>query len=288
MIITYSIAEKIKEMPMLSVVASKLLELTGNDEHSIQDIVRIVENDPYLTSRILRVVNSAAFSPMEPIVTVSKAIVFLGEKMVTGIAIGSCSAKVFKNPLDGYEAAAGALWEHSLKTAISARELSAFLKANISSNLAFTAGLLHDIGKSVISEFLHGSADRLVSMFDEGITEDFLGAEKDTVGTDHAEVGYELARHWRIPEPITVVIRYHHHPARAEGEYKPLVYSVHLADLLAMMVGADTGADSLAYTLDENYSNYIDISKDQLAKVLLRVQEEFSRTKESIIGGEEA
>jgi len=288
MIITYSIAEKIKEMPMLSVVASRLLELTGDDEHSLQDIARIVENDAYLTSRVLRVVNSAAFSPTEPINTVSKAIIYLGEKMVTGIAIGSCSAKVFGNRLDGYEAAAGALWEHSLRTAISARELSAFSKENISSNLAFTAGLLHDIGKSVISEFLHGSADHMVNMCDEERAKDFLSAERDMVGTDHAEVGYELAGHWRIPEPITLAVRYHHHPNRVEDKYRSLVYLVHLGDLLAMMGGAGTGADSLAYTIDENYSEYVNINKDQLAKVLLRVQEEFSRTRESILGGEEA
>ncbi len=288
MITTVSISDRIKEMPMLSVVASRLLELTGGDDHSLQDVAKIVENDAYLTTRVLRVVNSAAFAPIEPIHTVSKAIVYLGEKMVVGIAIGACSAKIFKNPLSGYEAAAGALWEHSLRTAIAAREIASYTKKVISSNLAFTAGLLHDIGKSVISEFLHGNVDEMVNMCDEGRVENFLKAERNTIGTDHAEVGCELATHWHLPESLATVIRYHHEPNKSDDKYRPLVYAVHVGDLLAMMGGTGTGADSLSYTIDENYLEFIDINKDHLARVLLKVQEEFSRTKESILGSEEA
>lgn len=288
MIVTNSILDRVKEMPLLSVVASRLLELTGDDDHSLQDVAKIVENDAYLTTRVLRVVNSAVFSPIEPITTVSKAIVYLGEKTVMGIAIGSCSAAVFKKPLNGYEAAAGALWEHSLRTAIASREISIFVKEKISSNLAFTAGLLHDIGKSVISEFLDGNVNQMVNMCDEGKVEDFLSAEKNTVGTDHAEIGYELATHWRLPEPLVMVIKYHHHPNLCDGEYGALVYTVHLGDILAMMGGTGTGADSLSYTIDEKYSEFIDISKDHLAIVLLKIQEEFARARESILGSEEA
>ncbi len=287
MIMTKSVSDKIKEMPMLSVVASRLLELSGDEEHSLQDVAKIVENDAYLTTRILRVVNSAAFAPNSPITTVAKAILNIGEKMVMGIAVGSCSAKVFKDPLDGYEAAAGGLWDHSLRTAIAAREIANYSKREISASLAFTAGLLHDIGKSVISEFLVGNTEMLTDMCDEGKAGDFLDAERTLVGTDHSEVGQQLAVHWGIPQPLVESIRYHHRPEQASEENKHLVYSVHLSDLLAMMGGSGTGADSLAYKIDDNYESFIDIGKDQLAVLLLKVQEEFFGTKKSIFGSEE-
>lgn len=287
LIITDNIADRVKEMPMLSAVVSRLLQIMGDDDHSLQDIVYIVQNDAFLTSRVLRVANSAAYAPLEPIQTILKAIACLGEKMVMGIAIGSGSAKVFKRSLDGYESAAGELWDHSLRSAIASREIANYSALRQSSSLAFTAGLLHDIGKSIISEFLQGSTEQLTNLCDEGAAEDFLAAEREKVGTDHAAVGYELARHWRLPETLGAVIRYHHHPTEADDEFKELVYTAHLGDIVAMMGGTGTGADSLAYKIDRNYDKYIEMGKEELALVLLRVEEEFHRTKKSIIGSGE-
>lgn len=282
-----SIDARIKEMPMLSVVASRLLELVGDRNYSINDISRIVENDAYLTSRVLRVANSAAYSPIEPIQTVDKAISYLGEKMLIGIAVGSGSAKVFSKTLDGYEGRAGELWDHSLRTAIASRELATFVIKEISPNLAFTAGLLHDIGKSVISDFLGGTARQLTSLCDKGTVEDYLAAERETTGTDHCETGFLLAEHWRLPSRLKAAIRYHHHPGQAEEDNKSIVYAVHLGDIVSMMGGAGTGADTLAYKIDDNYDKYIEIGKDDLSIVLLRVEEEFSRTKKFVFGSEE-
>lgn len=282
-----SVAVRIREIPMLSAVVSRLLEITSNEDHSINDVSRIVENDTFLTSRILRIANSAAFSPIEPIQTVSKAVSYLGEKMLIGIAIGSGSGKVFRKPLEGYESGVGELWEHSLRTAIASREISNLVKKDSISDIAFTAGLLHDVGKSVISEFLEGNTRELTSLCDQGMAEDFLAAEKTMTGTDHSEVGYQLAQHWRLPAALSEVIRYHHHPAQADEGHRTLVYAVHLGDIIAMMGGAGTGADSFAYKIDENYDKYIGISKEDLALVLLKVEVEFSKTKKFVFGSEE-
>lgn len=282
-----SITLRIKEMPMLSVVASRLLELTGNPDHSIKDVARIVENDAYLTSRVLRVANSAAYATLEPIQTISKAVSYLGEKMLIGLAIGSGSAKVFDKPLDGYESKAGELWDHSLRTAIASRELADLAKNGLSTNIAFTAGLLHDIGKSIISDFFEGSAKALTSMCDNGIVEDFLAAERNITGTDHCEVGYQLAVHWNLPDSIKSVIRYHHHPEQGNEEDRLLLYAVHLGDIVAMLGGVGTGADAFAYRIDENYNKYINIGKDELYLVLLTVEDEFSKTKKFVFGSEE-
>ena len=282
-----SIARRIKEMPMLSVVASRLLELTGDQDHSIIDVARIVENDAYLTSRVLRVANSAAYSPIEPIQTISKAVSYLGEKMLIGIAVGSGSAKVFDKPLDGYESKAGELWDHSLRTAIASRELADLARSGLSTNIAFTAGLLHDIGKAIISDFFEGSAKDLTFMCDNGIVEDFLAAERNMTGTDHCEVGYQLAGHWNLPDSLKSAIRYHHHPEQGKEEDKLLLYAVHLGDIVAVLGGVATGADAFAYRIDQNYNKYISVGQDELNLVLLRVEEEFSKTKNFVFGSEE-
>jgi putative nucleotidyltransferase with HDIG domain len=282
-----NIAEEIKkrilEIPMLSVVATRLLELTGDENHSLKDVVNIVENDPFLTARVLRIANSAAYSAGHSITSLNKAIIHLGEKMVAGVAIESCSTKVYGKALEGYESGPGELWDHSLQTAIAAREIAPYAHRGVSTDLAFTAGLLHDIGKSIISDLFKGVTGKMAGICKEK-SADFLQAEREMVGTDHAEVGYELGLHWKLPEILCMAIRHHHKPDDCVDKYKGLVFVVHIADLVAMMGGSGTGADVLSYKIDENYEKYVTIGSDDLASIILNVQIDFIRTKKFVTG----
>ena len=282
-----TIKNRVTEMPMLSFVVSKLLEIIGNDNHSLSDVVEIVQNDASLTTRVLKVANSAAYFRGNPISTLKRAIAHLGEKTVVDIAVGSCTFQVLNRPLKGYDSASSELWDHSLCAAIAAREIARFADGSVPPDLAFTAGLLHDIGKSIISEFLEGNVEKITRWCDQKKVEDYLEAEKDLVGTNHAEVGYQIALHWKLPEPLCATIKHHHYPNKAEQEHRPLVYLVHLGDMLAMMAGSGTGSDSLAYKIDPGYQDYAAFGKDDLSEVLLNVQEQFAKTKNSIVESEE-
>jgi len=283
MIISEDIKKRVLEIPLLSVVATRLLAMTGDENHSLKDVVNIVENDPYLTARVLRIANSAAFSTGHSITTLNKAIIHLGEKIVAGIAIGSCSSKVFNRALEGYESGPGDLWDHSLQTAIAAREIASYAHHGVSRDLAFTAGLLHDIGKSIISDLLKGNTEKMAGICKEK-SADFLVAEREIIGTDHTEAGYELALHWRLPEVLCMAIRHHHKPDNCVDKHKSLVYVIHIADLVAMMGGSGTGADILNYKIDDNYEKYVTIGNDDLASIILNVQMEFLRTKKFVTG----
>ncbi|MCP4705817.1 MAG: HDOD domain-containing protein [candidate division Zixibacteria bacterium] len=283
MIVTKSIADRVKEMPMLSVVSTRLMELLGEENYSVRDVVGIVENDAILTSKILRAANSVAFSPRVPITSVMAAINNMGEKVIMGIAIESCAPKVFNEPLGGYMSEAGQMWDHSLCTAIGARILSSYTIKESSSNLAFTAGLLHDIGKSVMSVILEGKTEEMMGHIDSG-EGSFLDAEKSIAGMDHAELGYELAQHWKLPDQLANAIKFHHHPLDVDDKYKTLVYTVHLGDVLAMMAGIGTGVDGLSYTIDPTYKEYIEIEENQLAIVIADIQDEFYKTKQALLG----
>lgn len=279
------ILEKVTNLPMLSNVASRLLMLVGDPDHSHKDVVSLVENDPTLTARILKVANSAALSRGNEITTLSRAVMQLGEKMIVGIAIGSCTDRVYNEPLDGYAGPKGILWDHSLLCGIASREVASFSKSEVSSDLAFTSGLLHDIGKSIISEFLKGNESVMTAWLDAGKVEDFLHAENEVIGTDHAKVGLELARHWSLPRPISECIELHHNPESASDENKNLVYIVHIGDIVAMLAGTGTGSDSLAYRMDEKYSDYLKITPGDIQKTILNCQQEFERTKNAIFAG---
>lgn len=272
----------VKSVPMLSASASLLLQLTAQADHDLADVINLVKTDANLTARVLKVVNSAAFSLINNITSVDRAVSYLGERIVVSIAIGDCAGKLFKKELSGYEAVGGDLWKHDLRTAIAAREVVVQSGAEISPELAFTAGLLHDIGKALISDYLQGTVPEAVELItaEEGL--DYLDAEEKLVGFDHTRAGYELAKEWKLPDELAEVILHHHDPARASEEYRPLVYAVHLGDNIAMMGGFGTGADSLRYKLDPQYTDYIKIGPKTLANIMLTVDMEFEKLEESL------
>ncbi len=277
----------VQSVPMLSPSASQLLQLTSQPDHDLVDVINLVRNDANLTARVLKIVNSAAFALVNTVTSIDRAISYLGERIIVGIAIGDCAGQLFDKELSGYESAGGDLWKHDLRTAIASREVVTQSGADISSELAFTAGLLHDIGKSLISDYLQGSVVDAVEMIstEEGL--DYLDAEEKLVGFDHTQAGYELAKAWQLPEELAEVIRYHHEPAKASEEFRSLVYAVHLGDNIAMMGGFGTGSDSMRYKLDQNYSDYIRISPNTLASIMLNVDIEFEKLEGSLMSSGE-
>jgi putative nucleotidyltransferase with HDIG domain len=272
----------VKSVPMLSASASQLLQLTAKQDHELMDIVTLVKTDATLTARVLKVVNSAAFGLINDITSIDRAISYLGERIIVSIAIGDCAGKLFEKELSGYEAAGGDLWKHDLRTAIAAREVVVQSDAEISPDLAFTAGLLHDIGKALISDYLKDSAPEALELISSQDSKDYLDAEEQMIGFDHTRAGFELAKVWKLPAELAEVIHHHHNPADAADPYRELVYAVHLGDSIAMMGGFGTGSDSMQYRLDSNYSDYFNLTPKTLANIMLTVDMEFEKLAQSL------
>ncbi len=272
----------VASVPMLSTCASQLLHVTAKEDHELIDVIDLVRNDANLTARALKVVNSASFSLVNKITSIDRAVSYLGERIVVGVALGDCAGKLFEKELSGYEAKDGSLWRHDLRTAIASREVALQGGMDISPALAFTAGLLHDIGKALISDYLDGSVADAVEIVSTKNELNYLDAEKELVGFDHTQAGYELAKAWQLPEELAEVILHHHEPSKAKDEFKPLVYAVHLGDNIAMLGGGGTGSDSMRYQLDNAYTDFIKITPNTLATVMLNVDIEFTKLESSL------
>jgi len=271
--------EKIRTIPPLSQSAMRLMELMNNPNRSLQQVAEIVQNDPSLTANVLKVVNAPAFGLGRPVTSLSRALSFLGERMIVGIALGSSAPGVYGKPLAGYESEAGELWEHSLRTAIASREMAGRALADIPADSAFTAGILHDIGKSLLSEFIEGKTREIISSIAEEEDLGFLEAERRLLGFDHCQAGLALAEHWNLPEILRQAISHHHEPANAPDEHRPLVFCVHLGDMIAMLGGTGVGADCLAYPLEERFQEYVSLTEDQVEEIALSVAMEFEKTR---------
>ncbi len=273
------IVDHVRSIPPLSQSAMRIMKIMRQAEYSLIDISHVVEFDAALTANVLKVVNSPSFGLGSPVNSVTRAVTFLGDKTVAGIALASCSPYVYDSPLNGYEAERGELWGHSLFAAIAAREISFAARKPLSAETAYTGALVHDIGKAVLTIFFEGRARELLLSIDTNGTDDFATMERQVFGINHAEVGEALARHWNLPEELAHCIRYHHEPNNAPAQYRPLVFAVHLADMLSMLSGAGTGADSLQYSLDPSWEEYFNLSQEDVESIMLDTAMEYERLR---------
>ena len=279
------IISRIRKVHPLSHTAQQIMAILCGSGQSLKNLARIIETDAALTARVLTIVNATALSRTEPITTVAAAMAAIGDRVMLGIALDYCTDGLMLNPLEGYRAEQGKLWEHNLLTALAARVVAMMSPMEVNADEAFTGGILHDIGKPVLSEFLKGSTDELIMEIDRGILPDYLAAEEEKLGTNHCIIGAAMAKMWNLPSPFPEIIRHHHHPQAADEKYRRIIYTVHLGDIIAMMKGSGTGCDSMCYQLENGYKELLGIRKDQAPAIMLRVDEEFQKMKALVNGG---
>lgn len=275
-----AIRRAIAEIPRLSAAATRLLSLVQETDHGLAEVVAIVKNDALLTSRVLMVVNSPVYGRGSKISGIDHAVALLGEDMVVGVGLKEAAGLLLDKKLDGYAAEEGELWRHNLKTALAAKILARQAAGKVDAELAFTCGLLHDLGKAMISDYLGDNAGKIRRAVEEGKVADFIAAERILLGIDHAEAGFDVATNWGLPTPMPEACRFHHRPGEAPEAWRELLYVVHLADIVAMLSGVGTGADALQYHLDRKYEDYVTLDEQGLAVVVLQVEEEFAKVAE--------
>lgn len=284
---TKEILESVKSVPALSPGATHLLSVIGAGDYEVSDIVKVIENDSALTANVLKVINSAALGLRREVNTVHEAVAYLGDTKIIGIALASSSGDTFNKELVGYHGDRGDLGRHCLWVALAARELARHTDGAVDGGVAFTAGLLHDIGKAVISDFMVDLVPDILAEVGEDPGTDHLNAEQALMGTDHCEVGGALAARWKMPMTLIEGILYHHRPADAPEKARPMAYVIHLADTLAMMQGFSTGVDALQYTFDPVYTDYVKLTSQELEGLALDVQIDYRATAEALFGDEQ-
>jgi len=265
-----AILSEIRLVPSLPTVVLKVRRLLRDPDVSFSELSRAIELEPDLPANILRLANSAYFGFQRTVGSVREAIVRLGTQRVYHLIIGFAVAPLARRPVEGYALPADALWEHSVATAIGAECLATALEISCPDHV-FTAGLLHDIGKTVLGPFVkeHGEQIGQIAQ-EEGVP--FDAAEQRALGIDHAEVGALLLERWNLPTEIVTVARWHHDPNQV-AEDRTVTDLVHTADALNLAAGIGAGIDGLHYRACAESADNLKLTRKVNEAVVCRTME---------------
>lgn len=234
------ILSKILDIESMPAAAAEATRLLSDPESDMADIVHAIEYDPGLTSNLLRMANSAYYRVSDPIGSVRNAVVRLGTYQIYQMTVSWGFSSMARRGVPGYGLTMGKLWEHSIGVAVGAEQISSGLSTQ-STDHAFTAGLLHDIGKIVLGTFVEADIDSILEAANREETS-FEMAEQQVLGINHAEVGAALLEHWDFPANIVETCRWHHQPdSLADGSL--VLDLVHVANTMCLMGGIGVGID---------------------------------------------
>lgn len=258
----------IEKLPPLSPVALQIVELVQDPEADMTQIVDIIEYDPAVTANVLRLANSAYFGGNRSIASLRDAIVRLGLRRIFHVAMAAAVNPIIQVPVEGYGIRWGGLWRHSVAVGLGTEYLSFNLQIDVP-GYAFTAGLLHDIGKLIIPELEGWNAERLAELA-KSKNISFEQAEKEMFEVNHADVGAMVLDRWNFPVEIIRVVEFHHNPDELETR-DVVVDLVHVADLLSIECGFGLGElDGLCYGFSESVMERLKVS--DLDKEIVRLQ----------------
>jgi len=227
----------VTSIPPVAIEATQLLQ---DPEANINNLVRVIEYDPGLTSNILRLANSAYYGFPESIGSVKDAIVRLGMNRIFEMVMTWVFSPLAQRRVPGYGLSSDGLWRHSIAVAVGAEQLAADLNRK-SPAYTFTAGMLHDIGKIVLGTFLQEEISSITEMAArERVSLEV--AEQHVLGIDHAEAGAVLLENWNLPSKVADVSRWHHQPEFLT-ENTLVTDLVHVADTMCLMGGIGSGID---------------------------------------------
>lgn len=264
-----SVLTRINNLPSLPVVVMELLATIDQADTNIDALARKITQDQALTAKTLRLANSSFYGMAHQVSTVAEAIAIVGFRTVRSLA--TTAALIGSLP----DTTAGGFnftpfWRHAIAAALCARELALLVQVN--PEHAYTAGLLHDIGRLVLATQFPAQYEAVMAYRS---TQDctLLAAEQAVLALDHAAVGQALTQHWKFPLAMQQAVSCHHSPTASDVDALPLVILV--AEALAHALDLSGDEDDLVPALARDIWTKLELDDTTLLDMLGRVEREF-------------
>ncbi len=240
------LVDGIVTLPTIPTILASLNDAIADSDSSAADIGEIISLDPPTATKVLRLANSAYYGLRNKVSTINHAVTMLGFNIIRNLVL---TATVFD--FSGKKNIGGLFdvdkfWRHSLGVGVTAKIVAreTFPKAANLSDEFFICGLLHDLGKIILGEYLQDKFKQALEFSRDQSVPLYL-AEKSSIGCTHAEVGAVLAKRWNLSGGIITAVGYHHAPMEASEDQVKYAAVTHLADILtrAKEIGAGGGMD---------------------------------------------
>jgi putative nucleotidyltransferase with HDIG domain len=264
-----NILRKIDELPPLPQVIFKIHELIRDPDSNAKDIAKVIETDQAIATKVLRIANSAYYGMAGKISSVQHASVLLGLKTLGEIVTVVGSRGTLNRKLPGYGYDTKELWEHSLAVAFGSK-LIASMKHPSLVNEAYTAGLIHDVGKIVLDPYILEKKDEIV-FYMENEEKTFLDAEKHFFAFTHADIAFEIGQKWNFPAHINLAIQAHHNPSQVDNN--DLSFILHMADHTSRLIGMGYDEDDFLYKLEHGTMDRLGLKPEDIGEIVLKITE---------------
>jgi putative nucleotidyltransferase with HDIG domain len=265
------------DIPSLPTVAMKALELINDDGASINELEKIISQDQSFSARLLRIANSPYYGMNRRIDTISGGVMLIGFNTMKSLVVAA-SLKDMHRKFGLFEQK---LWEHSLGVSV-ASSLIAKVTKMVQPEEALVAGLIHDVGKTILNNSLPDKYT-LVSqkVYEEGAF--FKDVEAEFLGYTHCDVGGLIARKWKLPKNLEIVIEYHHTeslPVFEDSAFEALCQIVSVADAICLSLSIGLkGPDNVKvpYNVlglsESGYNKFLELFKANYAEQKAKLTE---------------
>ncbi len=227
---------RVTAVATLPASAMRIMKIAEDPTSTEDELLAVLESDPPLAARVLKVVNSAFYGRPRQVGSTAAAMRLLGVNAIRNVALAASLNRLFRGgrTVPGFEA--GDLWTHSVAVGTGARRIAERCRG-IPPEEAMLAGLLHDIGLLVEIQASITEFSSLISSMSQNTTQSFADAETQWLGATHEEFGKALCEQWRFPDALAKACGHHHDPMLLATADQRLPAIVHVADVLAGRVG---------------------------------------------------
>ena len=268
------VIDGISGLPTLPVILGKTTQMLDDPDVSASDVGRVIVKDQAIASKVLRLVNSAFYGCQRQVSTISQAVVLLGFNVVRNIVLSVSVFETFSQDSKAEEFDKYRFWEHSIACGATTRAISKHLGVKDPEE-AFVGGLLHDIGKLVLDQFLTEEFLKVLQLVKEKEIP-ILEAEQEVLETTHPQIGRFLAQKWNLPSTLEEAIAFHHNPTSAETELK-LVSAVHLADVIVKGMGIGYSGDDLVPQINKRIWDGLKLNLNLVGSWLKEIGDEVEK-----------
>jgi len=245
-----TLLDEVITLPSLPGTVAHIMRLVNDPQCALSSVAQAISSDPPLAMKTLRLVNAAYYGLRQQVGTIEHAVVLLGIKVIKNLAFTATVFDIMRGSVEGF-------FVHSAFVGAAMRVLVESGHPNPqvqSGEEAFVCGLLHDIGKVILDEFLPEQRAEAVELCRKARIP-CCQAEREIIGVDHAEVGSRLAQKWKLPDGIADGIACHHDLQRSQiVVYQQVGAMIGIADFLCISAGFASSDDSIATVQDEAWT----------------------------------